>query len=57
MPGDNVVNDVISPGRGGSHDKSNGPKVLPSNSPLVGRHYYINMTWRKEKVESRGLAN
>jgi hypothetical protein len=35
-PGDNVVIDVISPGGGGSHDKSNGPTVLPSNSPLSG---------------------
>ncbi len=34
VPGDNVVTDVISPGRGGSHDKSNGPTVLPYNSPL-----------------------
>jgi hypothetical protein len=34
VPGDNVATDVISPGGGGSHDKSNGPTVLPSNSPL-----------------------
>jgi hypothetical protein len=34
VPGDNVVTDLISPGGGGSHDKSDGPKVLPSNSPL-----------------------
>jgi hypothetical protein len=33
VPGDNVVTDVISPGGDGSHDKSNGSKVLPSNSP------------------------
>ncbi len=32
VPGDNVVTDAISPGGGGSHDKSNGPTVLPSNS-------------------------
>ncbi len=36
VPGDNVVTDVISPGGGGSYDKSNGPTVLPSNSPLNG---------------------
>jgi hypothetical protein len=36
VPGGNVV-DVISPGGGGSHDKSNGPTVLPSNSPLSGK--------------------
>jgi hypothetical protein len=34
VPGDNVVIYVISPGGDGSHDKSNGPTVLPSNSPL-----------------------
>ncbi len=37
VPDDNVVNDVISPGGDGSHDKSNGPTVLPSNSPLSGK--------------------
>jgi hypothetical protein len=37
VPDDNVVIDVISPGRVGSHDKSNGPTVLPSNSPLSGK--------------------
>jgi hypothetical protein len=37
VPGDNVVTDVISPGGGGSHDKSNGPTILPSNSPLSGK--------------------
>ncbi len=37
VPGDNVVTDVISPGGDGSHDKSNGPTVLPSNSPLSGK--------------------
>ncbi len=33
-PGDNVVTDVIPPGGGGSQYKSDGPIVLPSNSPL-----------------------
>jgi hypothetical protein len=37
VPGDNVVTDVISPIGGGSHDKSDGPIVLPSNSPLSGK--------------------
>jgi hypothetical protein len=36
-PGDNVVTDVIYPGGGGSHKKSNGPTVLSSNSPLSGK--------------------
>ncbi len=34
VPGDNVVTDVIPPGGGGSQYKSDGPAVLPSNSPL-----------------------
>ncbi len=37
VPGDNVVTVVIPPGGGGSHDKSNGPTVLVSNSPLCGK--------------------
>jgi hypothetical protein len=37
VPCDNVVTDVIFPGRGGSHDKSNGPTVLPSTSLLSGK--------------------
>ncbi len=37
VPGDNVVTDAISPGGGGYHDKSNGPTVLPSNSPWSGK--------------------
>jgi hypothetical protein len=37
VPSDSVVSDVISPGGGGPHDKSNGPTVLPSNSPLSGK--------------------
>ncbi len=37
VPGDNVVTDVMSPGGGGSHNKSDGPTVLPSNSPLCGK--------------------
>ncbi len=37
VPGDNVVTDVILPGGGGSHDKSDGPTVLASNSPLCGK--------------------
>ncbi len=37
VPGDNVVTDVITPEGGGSHDKSDGPTVLPSNSSLCGK--------------------
>jgi hypothetical protein len=58
VPGDNVVTDEISPEGDGSHDKSNGPT---QNYHLifhqVERHYYINMIWRKERVESTGLGN
>jgi hypothetical protein len=43
--GDNVVTDVISPGGGGSHDKSNGPTVLPSNSPLSGKTLLYHYEW------------
>jgi hypothetical protein len=35
VPGDNVVTDAIPPGGGGSQYKSDGPTVLPSNSPFV----------------------
>ncbi len=55
--GDNVVTDVILPGGGGSQYKSDGPTVLPSNSPLCEKHYYINNIWRKKKVESTGMEN
>jgi hypothetical protein len=37
VPGDNVVTYVISLGGGGSHAESDGPSVLPSNSPLRGK--------------------
>jgi hypothetical protein len=37
VPGDNVVTGVISPGGGGSYDKSNGPTVLPPNFTLSGK--------------------
>jgi hypothetical protein len=37
VPGDNVVTDVIPPGRGGCQYKSYGPTELPSNSPLSGK--------------------
>jgi hypothetical protein len=37
VPGDNVLTDVISPGGGIPHDKSNGSTVLPSISPLSGK--------------------
>jgi hypothetical protein len=37
VPGDNVATDVISPGGGKSHDKSDRPTVLPYNPPLSGK--------------------
>ncbi len=44
VPGDNVVTDVISPGGDGSHDKSNRPTVLLSNSPLSGKTLLVIST-------------
>ena len=49
VPGDNVLTDVISPGGDGSHDKSNGPTVLPSNSPLSGKTLLYQNDLEKEK--------
>jgi hypothetical protein len=43
VPGDNVVTDVIFPGGDGSHDKSNGPTVLPSNSPLSEKTLLVHV--------------
>jgi hypothetical protein len=37
VPHDNIGTDVISPGEGGSNDKSDGLTVLSSNPPLSGR--------------------
>jgi hypothetical protein len=37
VPGSNIGTDVISPEEGGSDDKSDGSKVLPSHSPLSGK--------------------
>jgi hypothetical protein len=49
VPGDNVVTDVISPGGGGSHDKSDGPTVLPSNSSLSGTTLLYQHDFEKGK--------
>ncbi len=49
VPGDNVVSDVISAGGGGSHDKSDGPTVLPSNSPLCKNTLLYQQYLEKEK--------
>jgi hypothetical protein len=37
VPGDSVVTDVIPPGGGGCQYKSDGPTVLPPDSPLCGK--------------------
>jgi hypothetical protein len=47
--GDNVVTDVIPPGGGGSHDESDGPTVLPSNSPLCGKTLLYQQYLEEEK--------
>jgi hypothetical protein len=49
VPGDNVVTDVIPPGGGGSQYKSDGPTVLPSNSPLCGKTLLYQQYLEKEK--------
>jgi hypothetical protein len=48
VPGDNVVTYVISPGGGGSQDNSDGPTVLPSNSPLSGKTLQYQKYLEKE---------
>ncbi len=37
VTGDNIGTDEISPGEGGSDDKSDGSTVLPSHPPLSGK--------------------
>ncbi len=49
VPGDNVVTDVIPPGGGGCQYKSDGPTVLPSNSPLYGKTLLYQQYLEKEK--------
>ncbi len=49
VPGDNIVTDAISPGGGGSHDKSDGPTVLPSNSPLCVKTLLYQQNLEKGK--------
>jgi hypothetical protein len=51
--GDNVVIDVISPGGGGSQYKSDGPTVLPSNSPLSGK----TILYQQYLVKGKGRKN
>jgi hypothetical protein len=58
VPGDNVVTDEISPGEGGSHDKSNGPTVLPSHSSLSGNTllYQHDLEKGKSKNQDRKIS-
>jgi hypothetical protein len=51
VPGDNVVTDVVSPEGDRSHDKSNGPTVLPSNSPLSRKALLYQHDLEKRKGE------
>jgi hypothetical protein len=57
VPGDYVVTDVIPPGGGGSHNKSDGPAVLPSNSSLCGKTLLYQQYLEKGKGGSTGLEN
>ncbi len=49
VPDDNVVTDVIPPGGGASQYKSDGPTVLPSNSPLCGKTLLYQQYLEREK--------
>jgi hypothetical protein len=49
VPGNNVVTNVIPPGGGGSQYKSDGPTVLPSDSPLCGKTLLYQQYLEKEK--------
>jgi hypothetical protein len=49
VPGDNVVTDVIPPGGGRSQYKSDGPTILPSNSPLCGKTLIYQQYLEKRK--------
>ncbi len=52
VPGVNIGADVISPGEGGSDDKIDGSKILPSNPPLTGKLLmYQKYLESKEKQE------
>jgi hypothetical protein len=60
VPDGNVVNDVIPPGGGGFQYKSDGPTVLPSNTPLCGKTLLYQQYLEKrnsEKYRTRKLAS
>ncbi len=45
---------MISPGEGGSDDKSDGPTVLPTNPPLSGKALmYLQYLESKQKQEEK----
>jgi hypothetical protein len=54
VPGDNIETDVISPGEGGSDDKSDGSTVLPSHPPpLSGNQQYLESKQKQEEKKKR----
>jgi hypothetical protein len=57
VPSDYVVTDVISSRGGGSNDKSDGPTVLPSNSPLSGKTLLYQQYLEIGKGVNTGLEN
>ncbi len=61
MPGVNIGTDAISPGEGGSDDKINGSKVLPSNPPsteiLMYKKYLESKQKQKEEKKKKRNRN
>jgi hypothetical protein len=57
VPGVNIGTDVISPGEGGSDDKSDGSTVLPYNPPLSGNalmyQQYLESTQKQEEEKKK----
>jgi hypothetical protein len=57
VTGDNIGTKAISPGNGGSDDKSDGSAVLPSNPPLSGKallyQQYLESKHKKEEEKKK----
>ncbi len=57
VPGDNIGTDVISPGEGGSDDKSDGSTVVPSIPPLSGKalmyQQYLESKQKQEEEKKK----
>jgi hypothetical protein len=57
VTGDNIGTEVISPGDGGSDDKSDGSTVFPSNPPLNGKallyQQYLESKQKQEEEKKK----